>query len=93
LLLSIAIDLDTSRHGIPTPTLQISIPKPGNHRHLKAALHEFSARLELATPPKDAWVITIGYAGDYHGRIEIELIQGTTEEADRAMALLKEIAG
>ena len=91
-LATINVELAASRYGTPIPTLRVSMPKTAHHRHLAVALHQIAADLELAIPSNEGWPVTVETSSDYRGAIVLELLNGTAEEAERAMAVLRKVA-
>lgn len=58
-----------------------------------AALHELAAKVELATPERERWIVQTESFYDARGRVYLELSDATPTEADRALALLKTLVG
>ncbi len=81
--------LAKNRYGTPQPQLDIVLPSGSPHRHLSAALHAFSADLELRTPASERWIVQSERLSEpNHGRIYLELAEGDEAEAMRGMMLL-----
>jgi hypothetical protein len=55
--------------------------------YTSAAIHMVAAEIELAIPANETWPVTVEHAGDHVGTVSVELIKGTAEEAERAMAV------
>jgi hypothetical protein len=89
---TLTVELAASRYGTPAPTLGVTMPRTAHHRHLAVALQLIAAELELAIPTSETWPVTVETSSDYRGTITLELVKGTAEEADRAMAVLKAVA-
>ena len=89
---TITVELAASRYGTPAPTLWVTMPKTAHHRHLAVALHLIAADIELAIPSNEGWPVTVETSSDYRGAIVLELLNGTAEEAERAMAVLRKVA-
>jgi hypothetical protein len=77
------------RLGSPEPQLEIRLPHGSNHRVVKAELHKLAAVIELATPAGESWGVHIEAFHDARGRVYLELLEKSSAEAARAMALLK----
>lgn len=82
-----------SRYGTPEPQIDLRFPKGASHRLVSAALHELAAKVELATPERERWIVQTESFYDARGRVYLELSDATPSEADRALALLKTLVG
>ncbi|WP_223643760.1 hypothetical protein [Corallococcus sp. EGB] len=82
-----------SRYGSPEPQIEIRLPKGTSHRFVSAALHKLAAKVELATPERERWVVQTESFYDARGRVYLELSDATPAEAERGMALLKKLLG
>lgn len=89
---TLTVELATSRYGIPTPMLRVTMPKTAHHRHLAVALHLIAADIEHAIPSNEGWPVTVETSSDHRGTIVLELVKGTAEEAERAMGVLRKVA-
>ena len=89
---TLTVELAASSYGTPVPTLSVTMPVGSNHRHLAVALHLIAADIELAIPSNEGWPVTVETSSDYRGAIVLELLNGTAEEAERAMAVLRKVA-
>ncbi|ATB45928.1 hypothetical protein [Corallococcus macrosporus] len=86
---NLSVILAKSRYGTLQPQLDVVLPKGTPHRHLRAALHAYSADLELRTPATERWIIQSECLdAPTHGRIHLELAEGDEAEAMRGMMLL-----
>ncbi|WP_426749879.1 hypothetical protein [Myxococcus sp. Y35] len=89
----------TARYGIPQPYIEARFPKGMRQRTLNAALHRLYADVEMATPERESarWNVRIELLPDlliYSGGIvHVELAEGTPDEAERAMTMLKSLVG
>jgi hypothetical protein len=81
-----------SRYGSPEPQLEVRFPKGTSSRALMAALHRLAADVELATPAGERWLVHVEHAYDERGRVYVELADGTTEEAERALRVLASVS-
>jgi len=82
-----------SRYGTPEPQIELRLPKGASHRLVSAALHELAAKVEMATPERERWIVQTESFYDARGRVYLELSDATPTEADRALALLKTLVG
>jgi hypothetical protein len=80
-----------SRNGYPEPQIEARVPKGTHPRTLKAALYRLAADVEVATPTKEAWIVQVDVPSDERGRVYLELMDGTEEEAKRGLALLRSV--
>jgi hypothetical protein len=84
--------LSESRYGTARPVIELE-SAPGTHwRVIHAAAHVIAARVQMSTPIEEGWNVGIESRGDRWAEVYIELADGKREEAERAMALLREIA-
>lgn len=87
----------TARYGIPQPYIEVRFPRDTRQRTLNAALHRLYADVEMATPERERWNVRIELLPDiliYSGGIVyVELAEGTPDEAERAVAMLKSLVG
>jgi hypothetical protein len=81
------------RFSLPEPQIEVTVPTPEDRRRLSAALHQLAAAVELATPARERWLVQIEHFSDTHGRVYLELMRATPEEAARGMAVLNQVAG
>jgi hypothetical protein len=81
------------RFNLPEPQIEVTVPTPAEWRRLSAALHQLAAEVELATPARERWLVRIEHFSDTHGRVYLELMRATPEEAARGMAVLNQVAG
>lgn len=91
--LELHAELRESRYGTPQPALQLSFPRSTHHRHVAAAQHLVAALIEVATPATGAWGVYVDWGGDASGWVWLELVDGTAAEAERAMVVLRDVAG
>lgn len=91
-VMTITVSLAKSEYGTPRPELEIRLPKGTHFRQVSAALHVIAARIELATPVREGWVVETAALYDAGGRIWLELVKGDDAEAERGMALLRTLA-
>ncbi|WP_375757351.1 hypothetical protein [Corallococcus exercitus] len=82
-----------SRYGSPEPQIEIRLPKGTSHRLVSAALHKLAAKVELATPECERWIVQTENFYDARGRVYLELADATAAEAKRGMAMLKKLVG
>jgi hypothetical protein len=93
---TISVGQVASRNGYPEPQIEVRVPKGTHHRTLKAALYRLAADVEVATaatPAKEAWIVQVDATSDERGRIYLELMDATEQEAKRALALLRSVVG
>ncbi|MFP2902920.1 hypothetical protein [Myxococcus sp. AB056] len=87
----------TARYGIPQPYIEVRFPREIRQRTLNAALHRIYADVEMATSERECWNVRIELLPDIlmysGGFVYVELAEGTPEEAERAMAMLKSLVG
>ena len=86
------LKLERSRYGTPTPTLWVTAKAGTPYRLVRAALHAVAMVAELGTRATERWVIGIEVSGDLKGYVYVETLNGTDDEARRAMALLGVVA-
>jgi len=86
------VSLAESGSGLAEPQIQIHLPKGSTIRELSAALHAQAARVELATPPTERWLVQIESFRANIGRVFLELATTTPQEADGGLALLRSVA-
>jgi len=60
---------------------------------VRVALHRLAAELELATPPKENWVVQVDAFGDERGRVYLELAEADDAEIARAVELIRKVVG
>jgi len=82
------LKLERSRYGTPTATLWVAAGAGASHRLVKAALHAVAMVAEIGTRATEQWVIGVEVSGDLNGYVYVETVNGTDDEARRAMALL-----
>jgi hypothetical protein len=87
------VEAATSRYGNPQPQLTIEMPRGTHYRRLSAALYRAAAAIEMATPDDERWVVGVEATSDERGRIYLELSETTEDEAARALAVLRGVAG
>ncbi|QRK14131.1 hypothetical protein JQX13_46960 [Archangium violaceum] len=91
---TLSLTLSQSRHGVPQPQLEVILPASAVHRQLRAALHAFSASLELATPASERWLVQMEILdAPRRGRLYLELAEGSHPEAMRGLMLLHTLMG
>jgi hypothetical protein len=78
-----------SRCGLHQPQVDVRFPKGTHYRKAKAALHALASILELATPHNEGWIVQMDSRSDDHGRIYLELANGTVGEARRGLEFLQ----
>lgn len=88
-----AATLEVSRYGTPAPTYRLAgHPWKASHfRHTAAALLTAAARIEAATLADDArnaWVVVVDRDREC---ITLELADGSPDEVERAMAVLRSL--
>jgi hypothetical protein len=81
------------RFNLPEPQIELTVGSPDERRRLSAALHQLAAAVELATPARERWLVQIEHFSDTRGRVYLELMRATPEEAERGMAVLSQVAG
>ncbi len=57
-----------TRYGTAEPQIEIRLPKGPGHRLVSAALHQFAADVELATPERERWIVQTECFYDARGR-------------------------
>jgi len=83
--------LGKSQYGTLEPTIEVRFPAEAHYRARSAALHALAAEVEAATELGDHWCVALE-DGEYEsGRVWLELVDGTDEEAQRGMALLRTV--
>ena len=90
---TLTVTMSKSQYGCPQPQIEIWLPRAANHRALSAELHQLAAKVELATPAHERWVVETGSIDRDSGRVYLELVDATPAEAQRGLAMLKQIAG
>jgi len=83
--------LARSRAGFPLPTLEVWPPPESHFRVVSARMHELAAAIERATAPNEQWLVYLMRDSGGGGRVIVELMDGSEEEAERAMATLREV--
>jgi hypothetical protein len=92
--LELRAELRETRFGTPQPALRLHFPRGTHHRRVSAAMHLVAGLVEAATPSAEAWgVYADRGGGEQTGWVWLELVEGTPAEAERAMAVLREVAG
>lgn len=66
-----------SRYGTPESQIELRFPKGASHRLVSAALHELAAKVELATPDRERWIVQAESLYDAGGRVYLELSDAT----------------
>lgn len=91
---------ETTSYSCATPTLLFTDTERGEDirarralaRRMRAHLHQLAAEAELATSNDDGWLVRISIDSDIAGRIQLELVDGNTDEAKRGLAMLEQLA-
>ena len=90
--ITMTVSLTSSHYGCHRPQIEIRLPKGTHHRPLAAALHLVAARVELATPTGEGWVVQTEAFCDGRGIVYLELVKADDAEAARGVALLRTLA-
>ena len=86
---TLRIAMRSSYCALPQPTVEARFPRGTHHRKSSAALHALAAVLELATPPRESWIVVIEKPSDEAGSVHLELARATPDEAERGMDFLR----
>ena len=86
------VHLGTTTYGNPKPTVELTAPKGAHCRFLKARLHQLAAEVELASIG-ESWVVVLEVFAERSGCVHLELVEGSAEEAKRAMVVLERVTG
>lgn len=79
-------------YGYPEPQIIVELVRGSNsQRAVNAAMHEIAAKVELATPDSEAWIVQVDNAS-FSARVKLELHSATEAEASRGLALLQKVA-
>jgi hypothetical protein len=89
---TMTVSLGQSQYGTPRPQIELRFPGGTSHRHLKAAVFSLAARIELATPEKEGWVVTFE-AGEDRAWVWLEVIDGFDREIQSGMKVLRGVVG
>lgn len=76
--------------GALQPQIKLEMPKGTHYRITKATLLAIAAKVELATPDNERWIVNIE-AGDTTGSVYLELFTGAPREAEAGEALLQAV--
>jgi hypothetical protein len=88
----ITVRIGESDFGFPQPFVEVRAPAGMRYRVLNATLHTIAARIELAMPARCPWAVSIQHGRSNEcGYVVIELHDGTTDEAEAGLAILKEL--
>jgi hypothetical protein len=83
--------LGESQYGTPEPCIEVRFLDQVRYRVRSAALHALAAEIEAATAATDHWCVELADGNYESGRVWLELADGTGEEAERGMALLRRV--
>ncbi|MGH7298445.1 MAG: hypothetical protein ACRELB_26125 [Polyangiaceae bacterium] len=88
---TLAAVLSAGQYGTPQPQIEVRFPASMGYRLRTAALHCLAAEVEAAAPAGAHWNVEM-VDGNYEaGFVYLELVDGTKEEADRGMAVLRQV--
>jgi len=82
-----------NQFGTPEPQIEICLAKGAHYRLVSATLHKLAADVEMATPVRENWIVQTESLHDGRGRVYLELSDGTSYEAERGMAMLRNLVG
>ena len=60
---------------------------------MSATLHKLAADVEIATPVRENWIVQTESLHDGRGRVYLELAEGSDDEVERGMSMLKKLVG
>jgi len=81
-----------NQYGHPEPRIEVQFEAGTEFRRQHAALHVLAAAVELATPPEEGWITQLVAAtSDCAGRVYLELLHATEEEARRGYEMLQRV--
>ena len=86
--IAMKVSLGQSRFGSLRPQIEFRLPQGSELRHLMAALHRLAARVEIATPAQEGWIVSIERLDAITGLVFLDLRFGTEGEAERGMTVL-----
>jgi hypothetical protein len=90
--LTITIEMGASEFGSPRPTLYVRTKDDAHSRKVAASLHRLAAAVIEATPDHEQWCVVVDVYAELAGRVYLETVTGEKAEADRAMAVLNNVA-
>jgi len=87
------VELATDRYGTLMPSIAYHGTDHEHYREVRAVLLEIAAAVELASiPTREGWVVQVERTGDFSGRVHLELINGSRDEAAAGMQVLTDVA-
>lgn len=89
---TMTVTLSHSEFGTPRPQIELRFPPGTSQRQTSAAAHTLAAKVELATPTKEGWVVVLR-AGEDCAWVWLEVIDGFEREVQSGMEVLRQVAG
>ena len=87
------VTMGRSQYGHAEPRIEVQFARGTNFRKLHAALHQLAAAVELATPEEEGWIVQmVAASADDRGRVNLELLNATDDEAQRGLAVLQSVS-
>lgn len=85
------VELGEDKAGKAQPRIELRFATDVAYRGRRAALLALAAEIEMATRPTEHW--TVELLGGHHetGRVYLDLIDGTEDEAERGLQLLRRV--
>src|SRR5678816_4452393 len=92
---ALVVSMQSSQFGNREPQIEVQLAPETHYRVVLAELHKVAAAIELATPTHETWNVHIHVDRRPRtacGRVYLELAGATADEANRALAVLRNVA-
>jgi hypothetical protein len=90
---NINVSLGKSRFGTIEPQAELRCPRGTHYRAVRAAILMLAAKVEMATPAEEGWIVQVDASADDRGRVYLELATADESEARRGIELLRKVVG